>query len=118
MKSITSFILLSLFIFAACNTSQINQETDANLTSVITLKKPGNPAVSYSLSQVVNRDIVNLNAEEEIPVRISKRGTDRISVTITAEKDVYFNFKQLILNLQNAVLITSTKKLFLIAFTG
>src|SRR5690554_4522022 len=96
MKSITSYILFSLVIFTACDISSSKQEIDANFSSVITLKKPGNPAIIYALSQTVSGDIVNLNAEEDIPVTISKRVTDRISVTITAQEDVYFNFKQVL----------------------
>ncbi len=96
MKSITSYILLSLLIFYACDSSPSKQEIDANFSSVITLKTPGNPAISYPLSQTVARDMVNLDAEEDIPVTISKRVTDRVRVTITAQEDVYFNFKQVL----------------------
>src|SRR5690554_3285309 len=94
MKSITSFILLSLLLFTACKPS--HQEIDASFSSVITLKKPGNPAISYPLTESGNKDITTLNAEEDIPVTISKRVTDRVRVTITAQEDVYFSFKQIL----------------------
>ena len=94
MKSTTSITLLFLLLITACKPS--HQEIDATFTSVITLKKPGNPAINYPLSESVNRDFVALNAEEDIPITIIKRVTDRVTVTITAKEDVYFNFKQLI----------------------
>lgn len=94
MKSITSFILLSLLLFTACKPS--HQEIDASFSSVITLKKPGNPAISYPLTESGNKDITTLNADEEIPLTVKKRVSDKVIITITAKEDIYFNFKQVL----------------------
>ncbi|MFA5649931.1 MAG: hypothetical protein WC914_02170 [Proteiniphilum sp.] len=89
-----SHLFICLVLLASCKTSP--PETDHAFTSVITLKKPGNPAISYSLSETSRGGAIALEADEDIPLTIHKKVADRVSVTLTAKEDVYFNFKQTI----------------------
>ncbi|MDO5524456.1 MAG: hypothetical protein Q4G48_10480, partial [Bacteroidia bacterium] len=62
-----------------------------NFTSSISLKTPGNSAISHKLSEAANG---NLNAAAAIPVNITKKQTGAVTVfTISAAEDIYFNFK-------------------------
>lgn len=61
------------------------------LSASISLKVPGNAAIAYSLHKSGDR----LVAKEAIPVEITQRlSGNTLTVTIKAEGEVYFNFKQ------------------------
>lgn len=82
-------ITLTLLVFL-CTTSLF--AVDKKLfSSSISLKTPGNPAVSYELKEEGSILVAN----RELPVTISRvQNGDKLTVTITAKENIYFNFKQ------------------------
>ena len=60
-------------------------------SSSVSLKTPGNPAVSYPLKESGNM----LVSERELPLTINRViNGDRLTITVTAKENVYFNIKQ------------------------
>ena len=90
-------------IFSFC-TIGINAEIslEENLISSISIKKPGNAAVEYSLKQLylTNQPYdLQFVSEKKLPVIIyqnieKKDNSDELTVNILATDDVYFNFSQ------------------------
>ena len=88
-------MLFMLLIISGCN--DVQQEQDRSYTSLIKLKKPGNPAKDYLLTELSNRGKIKLEADDDLPVTIEKEiNGDLLTVTITAGEEVWFNFQQLL----------------------
>lgn len=72
--------------------------TPGEVTASISLKVPGNPAISHPLSlQPVEEGICRLQASEPLPVEITRQVTDtqsgqRVRVTLRATENIYFNY--------------------------
>lgn len=86
--------LLTVIICSLC--FQTNA-TDKQLSSSISIKAPGNKTVTYALKPNNNG---NLTAPEKLPVTIEQKITEtdgytRISVTLTAQETIYYNFGQI-----------------------
>lgn len=87
MKRFFNYALTLAFLIAGFGTTAAQQYC-------ISLKKPGNPAVRYQLSEIQGQ----LRANSELPVTIVKKteqkgdGQSLLTVTITAKERVYFNF--------------------------
>lgn len=106
LKNIALYGLTLLFFLNLLPaTAQVGE---GNITSSIALKVPGNHAVHYSLTDVQEDDVTRLKADKEIPVIIERTinkakshsghnlsvSDQVVEVVITANEDVYFNFKQ------------------------
>lgn len=88
LKSI--ILLISVIISTGIGYSG-NSPEFPDYTSSISIKKPGNPAVSYPLKESDGK----LVSDREIPLTIHRiQNGDKLTVTITATENVYFNFKQ------------------------
>ncbi len=82
-------ITLTLLVFLC--TTLLFAVDKKQFSSSISLKTPGNPAISYELKEKGNA----LVASQELPVTISRvQNGDKLTVTITAKDNIYFNFKQ------------------------
>ncbi len=82
-------ITLSAAVF--CAAILLPAQNNLRFSASVSLKQPGNPAVSYPLKESDGR----LVAEQEIPLTIHRiQNGDNLIVTITATEEVYFNFKQ------------------------
>ena len=83
-------VTLSAAVFCAAMSLWANNHF--RFSASISLKKPGNRAVVYSLKESADRWV----ADTDIPVTIVRGQTQNnpITVTLTAKEDIYFNFKQ------------------------
>jgi len=64
----------------------------------ISLKKPGNLAITYSLSADESGE---LKAKQQIPVVVSQKNTvigqkTKVEISITAKETIYFNFEEIV----------------------
>lgn len=114
VKRIVLCCVTALLMF---NTTQVAaQELGDRINASITLKIPGNNAIDYSLSESGNGSPVLLKADTDIPVIITRTikkyesearladmgksagpnsAPDQVmEIVITANEDIYFNFKQ------------------------
>ncbi|MFV0323297.1 MAG: hypothetical protein ACK5LF_02830 [Bacteroides xylanisolvens] len=95
-----AFFLAGLFLTTITETKAIESNSQ-NISAVIALKVPGNFAKSYDLT--LNKQTENTfecTCSENIPVDITRKsvsdnGKDRITVTLKAKEDVYFNYSEL-----------------------
>ena len=94
--SIRATLLLTLlFVVTACN--ETSHDADYALDALIALKNPGNPAVEYRLRETRKGGSIFLEADEKLPLTIRRKVSNgTITVTLEAEEDLYFNFKQLL----------------------
>ncbi len=72
-------------------------DTPLKFENNISIKSPGNPAVTYKLQQSSNGMLIS---SEEIPMEIKQMQTTtgditRITVTLVAKDKVYYNFEQI-----------------------
>lgn len=83
---------VTLLAAVFCAAISLSANNDFRFSASISLKKPGNQAVVYSLKESADRWV----ADTDIPVTIVRGQTqnNRITVTLTAKEDIYFNFKQ------------------------
>ncbi|MDD3968510.1 MAG: hypothetical protein PHT18_06960 [Proteiniphilum sp.] len=92
---ITTFLLALLFVVTACK--EQSNETEYQLDALIALKTPGNQAVEYGLKEIRKGGTIYLEADEKLPLTIRRKVSDgSITVTLKAEENLYFNFKQLL----------------------
>lgn len=83
--------LKSLFLTCALLASQITYATDVE--SHISLKQPGNKAVTYTLTNRNGKLEVSAPLPLTLTKTVSRNGEDEvIAVTIRANEKVYFNF--------------------------
>lgn len=106
-------VLCCVAVLLVFSTTRVTaQEPGRKINASIALKVPGNNAVDYSLNESGNGSSVQLTADKDIPVVITRgikkydsrtghptAGSDIaadqvIEVVITAKENVYFNFKQ------------------------
>lgn len=95
-----------LFILLLSTLPSVAQITEADFHTSVSLKTPGNPAVRYQLTESKMGHTTRLIADQDLPVVISRTikdfpatsastsGNQQIEVVISANEDVYFNFKQ------------------------
>lgn len=93
--------VLGLMISCLITGSVFSNIAPGEYSAAISLKIPGNPAVTYQLTgNPAGSGCENLvPSEEKIPVVISRKtesrgDTDRLTVTVSASEDIYFNFAQ------------------------
>ena len=92
---ITTFLIALLFVVTACK--EQSNETEYQLDALIALKTPGNQAVEYGLKEIRKGGTIYLEADEKLPLTIRRKVSDgSITVTLIAEENLYFNFKQLL----------------------
>ena len=77
------------------------QVSPHDFTTSIALKIPGNDALNYPLEESMENQLSHLKTHQDIPVVITRTIKENsadysIEVVITAEEDIYFNFKQLL----------------------
>ena len=77
------------------------QVSPHDFTTSIALKIPGNDALNYPLEESMENQLMHLKTHQDIPVVITRTIKENsadysITVVITAEEDIYFNFKQLL----------------------
>lgn len=90
-----TFIILFLWVNTFVTVQA--QKTSFSLESSILLKKPGNKAVSYVLTDDGKGNLVSDNSSLPVQIKQEKIETDSlliIKVTVFAEQEVYFNFQQ------------------------
>lgn len=95
-----ALFLAILFLTTVAETKAI-ESSSQNISATIALKVPGDFAKSYDLT--LNKQSGNTfecSSSENIPVDITRKsesdnGKDRITVTIKAEEDIYFNYAEL-----------------------
>lgn len=99
MKKLFCLIGLAVYVSVAAAVGRVED----TFTAFISLKVPGNPARQFPLTfqqSQSNPYTYYLNSSENIPLRITqdiaddKKGVQRITVSITALEDTYFNFGQ------------------------
>ncbi len=92
---ITTLLLALLFVVTACK--EQSNEKKYQLDALIALKTPGNEAVEYGLKEISKGGAIYLEADEKLPLTIRRNVSDGfITVTLKAEENLYFNFKQLL----------------------
>ncbi|MEA5127475.1 MAG: hypothetical protein VB074_04775 [Proteiniphilum sp.] len=89
-------ILYTVTVLCLLSAGQISaQISPTNIDASIALKIPGNDAVNYSLKGFAGDQSVQLKADKDIPVVITRTiKENRLEVVITAKEDINFNFKQ------------------------
>ena len=100
IKDIARYALLVLFIVSTVQATA--RVAENNFSSSIALKIPGNNAAHYPLQEIRKGDVVQLKANQNIPVVITRTivspnlsAADHVvEVVITAKENIYFNFKQ------------------------
>lgn len=85
-----------LILFLLCQ-GMIRATETGTTTSNISIKSPGNPAVTYALKKSPNGD---LSTQQQLPLQIrhevSETGSaTRIKVTLTASEQVYYNYEEM-----------------------
>lgn len=108
LKKITLFCLVLTFVMSI---SSLAAQPIKSFDSSVALKTPGNNAITYQLDdssehflEASTGSIVQLTTNKSIPVTITRMLTRNrgnaddylVEVTISAQEDIYFNFKQLI----------------------
>lgn len=84
------YLLLSFFL---CQGMIIRAAETITTTCNISIKSPGNPAVTYTLQKDADG---NLAAQQELPLQIRHEVSDtRIKVTLTARERVYYNYEEI-----------------------
>ncbi len=74
-----------------CSAASLFAIGNERFSSSVSLKTPGNPALSYSLRESGSA----LISDKEIPLSINRtRNGDKLTLTIMAKEDIYFNIKQ------------------------
>lgn len=92
---ITTLLLALWVAVTACK--EQSDEKEYQLDTLIALKNPGNPAVEYRLMETRKGGSIFLEADEKLPLTIRRKVSNgTITVTLKAEEDLYFNFKQLL----------------------
>jgi len=92
---ITTLLLALLLVVTACK--EQSNEKEYQLDALIALKTPGNEAVEYALKEISKGGAIYLEADEKLPLTIRRKVSDgSITVTLKAEENLYFNFKQLL----------------------
>lgn len=92
---ITTLLLALWVAVTACK--EQSDEKEYQLDTLIALKNPGNPAVEYRLTETRKGGSIFLEADEKLPLTIRRKVSNgTITVTLKAEEDLYFNFKQLL----------------------
>ncbi|WP_352421456.1 hypothetical protein [Proteiniphilum sp.] len=89
-------ILYTVTVLCLLSAGQISaQISPTNIDASIALKIPGNDAVNYPLKGFAGDQSVQLKADKDIPVVITRTiKENRLEVVITAKEDINFNFKQ------------------------
>ena len=101
MKNILAIIsLLGITAFAAEGIAAENNALAGGIsvTGNISLKKPGNPAETYTLTGPLTGEIT---ADSVLPVTVTRdiheeNGTIRIELTVTADDTIYYNMGQIL----------------------
>lgn len=88
--------ILKTIVCAFCLAALIAEVQAANVSYKLSLKQPGNAAVSYDLKLSSPSDAGLLTADQPLPVVITQKETRegnlrRLTVTLKAQQRVYFN---------------------------
>jgi len=88
------YLLASFFLCQGMLQAAVEE---VKATSNISIKVPGNPAMTYALTQNAQGD---LTAQQELPLRIKREVTEtgsaiRIKITLTANEEVYYNYEEI-----------------------
>ena len=90
--------ILKTIVCAFCLTALTAEVQAANVSYKLSLKQPGNAAVSYDLKLASPSDAGLLTADQPLPVVITQKETRegnlrRLTVTLKAQQRIYFNLE-------------------------
>ncbi|MEN9918694.1 MAG: hypothetical protein RL662_1130 [Bacteroidota bacterium] len=94
MKKLRSLVAISILSLSCMQAMSIG----ISFKSSISLKSPGNPAITYPLDEKANGDLI---AKQVLPITITQQKTEntstlRLKITLTAKEDVYYSFEEIV----------------------
>lgn len=96
------YLFCGILMMACATAAEAITNVPEHISASISLKVPGNPATSYSLTphqKTGNESQYEFQSEKTIPVTVLQQVSDykdytQLVTTITAKEDIYFNYSQ------------------------